>query len=336
MTHPATKRICIVGPGAVGLDLGAHLLNVADTAVSFLGRDQRVRALRAGGINWRSSERTVHISPEKFVAVSDSTELGPQDYVFITAKVDAILSLAPDLVPLLQPDTVVVSAMNGIPPWYSYLQEKTIAKHLLSFETREQFFQSVPPKHILGMIVKRNVETEALDSVRWNAGVGYTLGEPNHTLSPRLDATANLLRDAGFAVTLSDNIHREIWHKLLVNVAVNPLSVITSLPIDEMLSDPSLQERVRLVVRQTHALGEKLGVVESGDFDVNAFIEQFRTARPGMRTSMYRDYIRGQPLEAGRIVDVILMLAALPTIQADVWSVEELANELKKRVAARA
>ena len=336
MTSPSAKRICIVGPGAVGLDLGVHLLNTPHTAVSFLGRDQRVRALRAGGITWRSSERSVHIPPEKFDAVCDSAELGPQDLIFITAKVDAMLSLAPDIAPLLQPDTIVVSATNGIPPWYSYLQEESIGKHLLQFETREQFFRSVPPRQILGMVVKRNVETEELNSVRWNAGVGYTLGEPDHTASPRLDATADLLRQSGFAVTLTNNIHRDIWHKLLVNVAVNPLSVITALPIDEMLSNTSLQEQVRRVVRQTHALGEKLGIVEFGDFDVDAFIEEFRTARPGMRTSMYRDFIRGQPLEAGRILDVVLMLAALPTIQVDVSSVKELATELTKRTAEAA
>lgn len=47
----SNKRICIAGPGAVGLDLGVQPLNEPGVCVSSLGRDQRVQWERAEPTN---------------------------------------------------------------------------------------------------------------------------------------------------------------------------------------------------------------------------------------------------------------------------------------------
>ncbi len=79
-----------------------------------LTRGATLEALRSGGLRVSRAGNTRHCRPRAGTAL----ELGVHDFVFLTVKAQILPQLAPTLVPLLGPATVVVSGTNGIPWWF--------------------------------------------------------------------------------------------------------------------------------------------------------------------------------------------------------------------------
>ena len=85
------------------------LLNIAG------GGSAHLRAMEAHGLRVLSADGDFEVRPP---VAGDLTAIGAADVVFLGVKAHGLTSLAPQLRPLLGPDTVVVSTQNGIPWWY--------------------------------------------------------------------------------------------------------------------------------------------------------------------------------------------------------------------------
>ena len=109
-------KICIYGAGAIGGYLGAELAR-AGLDVTLIARGPHLEAMRKNGL-------TLLVDGERrswaVACTDDSAEAGPQDYVIVTLKAHSVAPIVDKLVPLLGPDTAVVTAQNGIPWWYFY------------------------------------------------------------------------------------------------------------------------------------------------------------------------------------------------------------------------
>jgi 2-dehydropantoate 2-reductase len=58
------------------------------------------------------------IVEHKVAASQEAADFGVQDVVVIAVKGPALQALAPQLIPLIGPDTLMVPAMNGVPWWF--------------------------------------------------------------------------------------------------------------------------------------------------------------------------------------------------------------------------
>ncbi len=307
------SRFCILGAGAIGLDIGCQLISRGHH-VSFVARGDTLLALRNNGIVCHGSDDApALVDPGRFQCSDHAADLGSQDVVFLSVKSQSLLEVAEQLAPLLGVDTLVITATNGVPPWFSYGQA-SIERHLLNTNTRDRFFRFVSPKNLLGSVVDRNVTSVSPAVIRRNAGRGLRIGELDHSLSPRLFQLRQAIQSEAFEIFPSEDIHRDIWHKLLVNVSLNPCSVVYERSIGEMMGDSEIAANIRNIVEEVHELGVLLGIVERGSFDVEAFFARFQNTRKNSFTSMYQDFSHGRPLELNRIVEVVLYLANLPTV----------------------
>src|SRR5688572_7128648 len=106
-------KICIYGAGAIGGFLGARLA-LAGEDVSLIARRAHLKAMQAQGLKLRSGgeERVTH--PR---CTDDPAQLGEQDYVIVALKAHAVPGVVDSMQPLLGPETVVVTAVNGMPWW---------------------------------------------------------------------------------------------------------------------------------------------------------------------------------------------------------------------------
>ncbi len=103
-------KICIYGAGAIGGYLGAELA-LGGNDVSLIARGPHLEARRRNGVSlWVGEEGTIVRPP----VTDDPAELGQQDFVIITLKAHSVSPIVERLVPLLGPDTAVVTAQNGI------------------------------------------------------------------------------------------------------------------------------------------------------------------------------------------------------------------------------
>ena len=107
-------KVCIVGAGAIGGFIGTRLA-LAGHDVSAFARGATLDALRQHGWRLRQSGR-LHAAPAR---ASDRTDaFGPQDLVVIAVKGQSLVGVAPHIRPLLEPHTLVLPAMNGVPWWF--------------------------------------------------------------------------------------------------------------------------------------------------------------------------------------------------------------------------
>ena len=109
-------KVTVYGAGAIGGHLGAHLSRQG-ADVSLIARDEHLEAMRVHGLKQITKDEEVITPPN--VTDAPST-LGPQDYVVMSLKSYQAPGVVEALQPLLGPDTVVATAMNGIPWWYFY------------------------------------------------------------------------------------------------------------------------------------------------------------------------------------------------------------------------
>src|SRR6202162_2770769 len=107
-------KFLIVGAGAIGAYIGARMSH-AGFEVTLFARGPHLRAMQERGVQVKSSEGDFLTRP---AIASFLEEVGPVDVVFLCVKAHGLPPLAPQLSPVLGPDTTVVSTQNGIPWWY--------------------------------------------------------------------------------------------------------------------------------------------------------------------------------------------------------------------------
>jgi 2-dehydropantoate 2-reductase len=108
-------RICVFGAGAVGGHLAARFA-AAGHEVGVVARGANLEAIRQGGITLEAGEERIR---GKVRAADRAAELGRQDIVISTLKAPALGALAEQIGALLDKETAVVFAQNGIPWWYA-------------------------------------------------------------------------------------------------------------------------------------------------------------------------------------------------------------------------
>jgi 2-dehydropantoate 2-reductase len=160
---------------------------------------------------------------------------------------------------------------------------------------------------VIGSVVYMGVARVAPGIVRWSSGNKFVLGEPSGPHGERTDRVASVLRQAGFEVTITDNIRAEIWTKLIGNAAFNPLSAIARARIDELMADHGLGRIALASMREVAAVAAAAGAPSGMDiekrFAINAELGAFRT-------SMLQDYEAGRALELGGLVDAVVEIGS--------------------------
>lgn len=289
-------RIAVVGAGAIGIWLGVRLAN-AGQDVSVLARGKTLAAVREHGLRLTIGGSTQAAK----VAVSDrASDLGKQDLVVLAVKGQALAGVADSVAALLGEQTSILSAMNGIPWWFFHGLPVTFAEtSLRSVDADGRVSRAMPPERVLGCVVHAACSVQTPGCSIHKNGNGLIIGEPRGGKSARLDAVANALGDAGFDVTVSAQIQKDIWYKLWGNMTMNPISALTGATSDLILDDPLVSGFILQVMAEAAAIGERIGcpISESG-------ADRMAVTRKlgAFKTSMLQDAEAGRELEIDALV----------------------------------
>jgi 2-dehydropantoate 2-reductase len=307
-------KICIVGAGAIGGFLGAKLAQAGRAEVSAVARGATLAALREHG--WRFRERDALLQvPAR--ASDRAGELGPQDLVIIAVKGPALTEVARGLAPLLGANTMVMPAMNGVPWWFTSNVAEMGDKPLESVDPGGVIAAAIPLRRVIGCTVHASTSTIEPGLVKHNMGRALIIGEPAGGASERVRSIAEVLEHAGFEVTQSADVRRDIWYKLWGNMTTNPVSAITGATADRILADPLVLAFCYGVMREAAAIGARIGCPIAQAPEERSLI----TAKLGaFKTSMLQDTEAGRPIELDAIVGVVHELGerlAIPTPNVD-------------------
>jgi 2-dehydropantoate 2-reductase len=289
-----------VGAGAVGGFIGARLA-AAGHATTAVARGATLRALRTHGWRLRTADGLVTAPPMH--ASDDPAELGPQDVVVIAVKALALPSVAARIAPLLDRDTVVVPAMNGVPWWFfDGAGGRCDGLRISCVDPGGVVAAALPTRHVIGCVVHLAASAPEPGLTLHQAGQRFILGEPDGRVSDRLTDLAEVFRSADLEVVVSGSIRRDIWYKLWGNMTMNPVSVLTGATTDLILDDDLVNAFCRGVMAEAAAIGAKIGYpIEESPHDRNAV-----TRRLGaMRTSMLQDAEAGKPLEIDALLTAV-------------------------------
>ena len=299
------QSICIYGAGAIGGWIGARLA-AQGAAVSLVARGATLTALQQQGLRLREgeSERTYSVR-----AVAEPAELGVQDLVVLAVKAPALAEVARHIGPLLGPDTVVLTAMNGVPWWFFQGFGGALAgTRLMTVDPTGAIAAALPAAQVIGAVVHASCALDAPGVVRHHFGRGLILGEPSGAASPRLQALAALLSAAGFEASVSAQIQRDIWYKLWGNMTVNPISALTGATTDLILDDPLLRDFISGVMLEAREIGARLGIpISQQPEDRHAVTRKLGA----FKTSMLQDVEAGKPVELDALVGVVRELGQL-------------------------
>ncbi|MFK7965592.1 MAG: 2-dehydropantoate 2-reductase [Burkholderiaceae bacterium] len=317
-------NVTIVGAGAIGGLMAARLAaNVPEVKLTLLARGQTLSALQANGLQLfepdadRSGEHA-KVFDAPVSASDDAGAIGEQDLVVISVKYNAMSSLASQLQPLIGPNTIVLSAMNGVPWWFTTGLEGAPANLALNaVDPGGSVSQAFPAGQVLGCVVHLAGSTRAPGQIQRNLGNRLIFGEPSRQLTDRLTRIADLFKQAKFDVDVSDNIHADIWFKLWGNMTMNPISAITGAWSDTILQDPLLRGYLSAVMAEAAQVGAKIGLPITTEPESR---HQVTEKLGRFKTSMLQDVEAGKPLELDALVTVVREIATqvgVPTPHLD-------------------
>lgn len=300
------NNVCIVGAGAIGGWLGAGLAR-AGCSISFLARGATLAALQTQGLKLQSGTQPEQTHTVR--ASNNAAELGVQDLVIIAVKAPALREVARQIAPLLGKDTVVLTAMNGVPWWFLQGFGGSLANHALSsIDATGEIAAAIPAIHIIGGVVHASCSVVSPGVSRHAFGNKIIVGEPSGELSPRIKALAALLEKAGFEVPIAEQIQRDIWFKLWGNMTMNPVSAITGATSSQVLDDDLVRGFCSNVMLEAKAIGARLGIpIDQQPEDRHAVTRKLGS----FKTSMLQDVEGGKAVELDALVGAVKELGQL-------------------------
>jgi len=257
-----------------------------------------------------------------------------QDIVILGMKAHQVAAVAAEIPNLLGPESIVVTAQNGVPWWYFH-------KHGGQYQGRR--VEAVDPggvvsshidvERVIGCIIYPACEIVAPGVIQHIEGNRFTLGELDGSSTPRIKALADILREAGFKAPIASDIRSEIWIKLWGNLSFNPISALTHATLVDICEFAPSHELAARMMREGQAIGEKLGV----NFKVTLDKRIAGAAAVGKhKTSMLQDIEAGRPIELEALVGTVIEMGQItdtptPNIEAVYALTALLARTVKEQ-----
>jgi 2-dehydropantoate 2-reductase len=303
-------RICIVGAGAVGGYVGAHLSKAGVDTTLVDPWPEHVQAMRerglvVSGMNGAGAVET----PVRALHICDVPQLvkeRPFDVAFIAVKCYDTAWATQMILPYVAPVGCLVSLQNSI-------NEDTIAGitgwgRVLGVSVSALAAELVAPGHI--------VRNSPLGDEK---KAGMRVGEPSGQVTPRAQRICELLQH-GDSCKVTSNLWGERWSKLTINAMRNGVCALTGLTGKQRdLNDAARELTIRLgasCIRVGHALGLTLEPVGGLDLDLLERADRDEQARQAItkmimdvansrtdaqRPSMGQDLIKGRRTETDYI-----------------------------------
>ncbi len=320
-------KVCIYGAGAIGGWIG-HGLARAGCSVSMVARGATLDALQLHGLRLHDGKDIT----SQAVASSDTPAgLGVQDLVVLAVKAPSLPAVARQIGPLLGPQTIVMTAMNGVPWWFLQGFGGALAgTRLASIDPDGALAGALPVRHIIGCVVHASCSSDEPGLVRHHFGNRLIVGEPSGKKTDRVQQLAGLLDKAGFEALVSEQIQKDIWFKLWGNMTVNPISALTGATTDLIMNDDLLRGFISQVMLEAKEIGKRIGItIDQQPEDRH----QITRKLGAFKTSMLQDVEAGKALELDALVTVVRELGGLTKVDTPYTDALLGLTRLKARVS---
>ena len=247
-------RICIFGAGAVGSHFAVRLAR-AGHEVSCVMRGPHLEAVKANGLTLRVGDVEFRADVR---ASDDPAKLGEQDVVISTLKATGIGALAAGLKPLLRDDTAVVFAQNGIPWWYDLglPQHHPDVPELGFLDPGAALRTAISRERIIGGVIfsaNEVIEPGVVANLTPDRN-RLLVGECDDRPSERIAQLRAVLNAAGIESPDVPEIRETIWSKLLTNMSLSVLCLLTGQTARAVRDDPALRDVIPRLLEEANSI----------------------------------------------------------------------------------
>ncbi|MEO8003746.1 MAG: 2-dehydropantoate 2-reductase [Betaproteobacteria bacterium] len=268
-------RIAIMGSGGVGGYFGAKLAR-AGCDVTFIARGAHLEAMRKNGLLVESKAGNIQIDTPQ--VTSDPASIGKVDLVLFGVKLWDTETAAKAIVPLVGPQTGVVSFQNGV--------------------QKDELLRSIVGDGAVMGGVCYIAATIARPGVIQHGGAMQKLvfGEYGGKDAKRAQDFLDACKKAGIDAEVSSDIRRATWEKFVFLVGLSATTATMRAPVGVVRTNPRSRAMLLDAMKEVVAVGRAEGVALAEDFADNrlAFCDSLP---PEMNASMRNDLERGNRLE---------------------------------------
>ena len=270
-------EIIVLGAGAIGSLYGARLAGANE--VTLVGRADHVAAINEQGLRIEGIEPQV----VRIRATTTIEHIGANALLFLTTKIPGSFEALAPIAQIVRDDTTIVCLQNG-------LDSERIARTALNNR---------------GVVLRGITQFGAIftkPGVIHHMAPGYTLLEQH----PRSESIAGVLTAAGLDGRISSDIARDIWHKLIFNCVVNPITAILGCEVGG-IADARLHQLKALVIDECLAVAKAQSLTFQVDFmrEIGAIFGPSRNI-----ASMLQDLRRGHATEIDYLNGAVAALGA--------------------------
>ncbi|WP_440111102.1 ketopantoate reductase family protein [Paenibacillus sp. QZ-Y1] len=292
--------IDVIGAGSLGLLYGGKL-QAAGFQVRFWTRTaEQADQLNRDGLRITEREKTIRI-PSGLVQAKPIKELSevwqhsPGEWLLLMVKQTGIDHVIREIDILKDQAMNIACFQNGV-------------GHLEKLEA------AMPHSNIYSVITTEGAKREQGGVIR--AGKGETwLGKSTYLINSNLaqmdqdqsNSLPGLLQQAGFDCTVSNEIDKLIYRKLLINAVINPLTALWRLPNGDLITNEKRITLMRQLYDEGMAVYQAKGI--QLDSDIWEHILSVCRSTASNTSSMLSDVLHGQRTEVQSINGQIVSMA---------------------------
>lgn len=273
--------MAVLGAGALGCAMGSALSEAGHEVWLLNRRTDHVEAMNRQGLTVRVHGVDRQIPVRAALNAQDiAAQTGAVDLVVVLVKSFHTLEAIRSALPIVGPDTVVLSLQNGL-GHEDVLAEVVGRDKVLAGKTYAGGVL-LGPGHI----------------IRGTEGKDTHIGELDGRVSERVQRIAEVFNAAGLITHISENILGTMWEKLLVNVATGALSGITRLTYGDLYQVPEVKACALAAVQEAMDVARASGI----RLNVNSPEEPWTKAAAGLPAEFKASML--QSLEKGSVTEV--------------------------------
>ena len=279
--------VVVVGAGGMGALFGAILLE-GGLAVTLVDTNaEHVAAMKKNGlkITGFGGDRAIDVDARE--TASDIDQAG---IILFQCKSHGPRDAASGVRHLVDKGAVCVSFQNGL-------------------GNEEVISEVVGAENVLGGLTAMAAVLEGPGLVRDFSRVPSSIGEMRGGASARAEAIAKAFTAAGLETHVSEDVRRDIWKKLLGNIAMSAASGATDMTSVEVLSVPELKATAFRALDEAFAVATAQGI--NLDHDAAVAGLEMITAPGGTgdnKSSLCVDLLNGRPTEVDFIYGSVIEL----------------------------
>ncbi|RUT36395.1 2-dehydropantoate 2-reductase [Paenibacillus zeisoli] len=294
-------RIEIVGAGALGLMFGAALSAAGEEVRFWTRTSEQARELSRNGIRLIMEGGQEELIPADLFEVESARNMDKAcsykfnaDWILVTTKQRHMNDcLHSQLRTLLGPRTDIVCFQNGV-------------GHI------ERLGEALGGQKVLAALTTEGARKEG-DYTIYRAGSGQTrlgltgMHDGAEQLREKAENLASRLSVAGFPSILSNDIDKEIYRKLLINAAINPLTAIWRVHNGELLASTERRALLASLIEEILQIYNHYGITY--DADIQDQVTQVCRSTANNMSSMLKDVLAGQVTEVNSINGHLVRMA---------------------------